>query len=185
MDDDFKKCLIYYIYKDIIKGRAKEIDQIIQDVSLNYNKFYIFYILPFTNGEYFKFGITKNINLSRISNLNTLFGIDFSKSIILYGSGSDIKRLEKKLKNSLPIIEKYKGISGYTEIKDILTLPYVIEESIKVEGIYIYKDFSKESLNNNYTLNIDYKDDIFEIDVDDIKIPNMTDVLSEIPSFDW
>lgn len=104
----------------------------------------ILYILPFRNGKYFKFGITKNMNLDRIKEVNRNYGIDVDRSLIYYGDTREVTSIESKLKDR-PCLEqhKYKGCDGYTEVRKISEL----DDVINIVKTYNLSEFELKSLN--------------------------------------
>jgi hypothetical protein len=84
---------------------------------------HILYILPFKNGNHFKFGITGVKKFTRIKSLNRTYGIDIDKSFIYRGDKKSIVLIESKLKeNEFLQVDDYIGIDGYTEVRKISEL---------------------------------------------------------------
>lgn len=98
---------------------------------------YLLYILPFNNGNHFKFGITRCKKFKRIRSLNRKYGVDIDKSFIYRGDKDSIILIESKLKqNEFLQVDDYLGRDGYTEIRNISELKNTMDI---VEG---YKEFN-------------------------------------------
>lgn len=102
------------ILNDIIKRAEQLIDS---NYTFSYN---ILYLLPFKNGKYFKFGISKDMDFSRVYHIDNLYEIDFENSVLYYGLKSDIHLVEKYIKKITPRIynNPYNGKDGHSEVRD-------------------------------------------------------------------
>jgi hypothetical protein len=107
------------------------IDKANQVIDGNYIMSYnILYLLPFKNGKHFKFGISTQRDLSRVYRIDSLYNIDFEKSIIYYGLKSDIQLVENYIKKITPRIynSPYKGKDGHSEIRDFYLFESILEK---------------------------------------------------------
>jgi hypothetical protein len=154
---------------------------------------YLLYILPFNNGNHFKFGITRCKNFERIKGLNRKYGIDIDKSFIYRGDKKSIISIETKLKqNEFLQVDDYIGRDGYTEIRNISELKNTMDivESYKEfnlikEPLKIYDKYCKVksySSKLNSTFNMAFikiktsgmelpEANLTSIDIDEIDIP--------------
>jgi hypothetical protein len=106
-------------------------------------KDYILYVLPFKNGKHFKFGITKVKNFTRIKMIHKMYEIDMEKCYIYRSDRDSIMLIENKLKEyELLQVEEYRGLEGYTEIRNISEL----QNSIDIIESYTEFDLIKEPL---------------------------------------
>ena len=107
------------------------IDKANQVIDGNYIMSYnILYLLPFKNGKHFKFGISTQRDLSRVYRIDSLYNIDFEKSIIYYGLKPDIQLVENYIKKITPRIynSPYKGKDGHSEIRDFYLFESILEK---------------------------------------------------------
>ena len=107
------------------------IDKANQVIDGNYVMSYnILYLLPFKNGKHFKFGISTQRDLSRVYRIDSLYNIDFEKSIIYYGLKPDIQLVENYIKKITPRIynSPYKGKDGHSEIRDFYLFESILEK---------------------------------------------------------
>lgn len=110
------------------------------------------YLLPFKNEQYFKIGITRNLETYlRLINIDKMFRVDFSKAYLVNSTHTYImKTIEKQLLNENPfeIPLEYKGISGSQEIRPMSFFYKFLEELEEKKntkphlGITIKKDLS-------------------------------------------
>ena len=153
---------------------------------------YLLYILPFNNGNHFKFGITRCKKFKRIKLLNRKYGVDIDKSFIYRGDKDSIILIESKLKEYDLQISDYAGMDGYTEIRNISELKSTIDivESYKEfnlikESLKIYDKYCKVksySSSFNSTFNMSFlsiktsgmelpEANLTSIDINEIDIP--------------
>jgi hypothetical protein len=107
------------------------IDKANQVIDGNYIMSYnILYLLPFKNGKHFKFGISTQRDLSRVYRIDSLYNIDFEKSIIYYGLKPDIQLVENYIKKITPRIynSPYKGKDGHSEKREIYLFESILEK---------------------------------------------------------
>jgi hypothetical protein len=107
------------------------IDKANQVIDGNYIMSYnILYLLPFKNGKHFKFGISTQRDLSRVYRIDSLYNIDFEKSIIYYGLKPDIQLVENYIKKITPRIynSPYKGKDGHSEIRDFSFFENILDK---------------------------------------------------------
>ena len=107
------------------------IDKANQVIDGNYIMSYnILYLLPFKNGKHFKFGISTQRDLSRVYRIDSLYNIDFEKSIIYYGLKPDIQLVENYIKKITPRIynSSYKGKDGHSERRDFYLFESILEK---------------------------------------------------------
>ncbi len=107
------------------------IDKANQVIDGNYIMSYnILYLLPFKNGKHFKFGISTQRDLSRVYRIDSLYNIDFDKSIIYYGLKPDIQLVENYIKKITPKMynSPYKGKDGYSEVRDFSLFERILEK---------------------------------------------------------
>jgi len=107
------------------------IDKANQVIDGNYIMSYnILYLLPFKNGKHFKFGISTQRDLSRVYRIDSLYNIDFERSIIYYGLKPDIQLVENYIKKITPRIynSPYKGKDGHSEIRDFSFFENILEK---------------------------------------------------------
>lgn len=105
--------------KEIINQIVSETNRIITgNTSLSY---YVLYLLPFNNGDYYKLGITNQKDLFRIKYLDDVYDINFDESAIFYGFKRDILLAEKYLKQYIPKVydNPYDGMNGFSEVREI------------------------------------------------------------------
>ena len=134
---------------------------------------YLLYILPFNNGNHFKFGITGVKKFTRIKSLNRTYGIDIDKSFIYRGDKKSIVLIESKLKeNEFLQVDDYIGIDGYTEVRKISEL----KNTIDIIESYIEFNLIKESLkiyDKSFKLRKDNFKSTFQISIFSIKTSGM------------
>ncbi len=119
------------------------------------NNQHILYILPFKNGRYFKFGITKEMNFERIKHINRIYGIDIERGLVYYGNTKDIVFIENQLKNKFCVKNhEYKGRNGYTEVRNISELKSTISILKEYKNKFDLQKFKLKKLNYKY---IDYE----------------------------
>lgn len=119
------KITLEFEYYDLNLDELEILDDLIKKVkslidgnsSLSYN---ILYLLPFKNGEYFKFGISSQKDLHRVNHIDNLYQVDFQNSVIYYGLKPDIQLVENYIKKitSMSYNNPYKGKDGYSEIRE-------------------------------------------------------------------
>ena len=105
--------------KEIINQIVSETNRIITgNTSLSY---YVLYLLPFNNGDYYKLGITNQKDLFRIKYLDDVYDINFDEAAIFYGFKRDILLAEKYLKQYIPKVydNPYDGMNGFSEVREI------------------------------------------------------------------
>lgn len=146
---------------------------------------YILYILPFKNGNHFKFGITKIQSLKRIKQINSLYDIDIDNGFIYRGDKTSVISAESELKIYETLeVDEYLGLPGYTEIRDISKLDMTIniiskynllKEPLKVyEEMCVVKTIRLPSRNNIKSSGSDLSElpnDIFNTSSDIFDIP--------------
>jgi hypothetical protein len=134
---------------------------------------YLLYILPFNNGNHFKFGISRCKKFERIKSLNRTYGIDIDKSFIYRGDKKSIVLIESKLKeNEFLQVDDYIGIDGYTEVRKISEL----KNTIDIIESYIEFNLIKESLkiyDKSFKLRKDNFKSTFQISIFSIKTSGM------------
>lgn len=121
--EDININLEYYYFndeeKEIINQIISETDRIISgNTNLSY---YVLYLLPFNNGDYYKLGITNQKDLFRIKHLDDLYDINFDDAVIFYGLKKDILLAERYLKQYIPMMydNPYEGKDGFSEVREM------------------------------------------------------------------
>jgi len=87
------------------------------------------YILPFNNDRHFKIGVSSN-NYNRVIKHNSVYNINYSKSLIVQASRDNVRNLERILLSNIPptVSDEYSGKDGYTEIRDISYLAICLDD---------------------------------------------------------
>lgn len=114
--------------KEIINQILSETNRIISgNTNLSY---YVLYLLPFNNGNYYKLGITNQKDLFRIKYLDDIYDINFDESVIFYGFKRDILLVEKYLKQYIPKIydNPYDGMNGFSEVREMEHFDKTVEK---------------------------------------------------------
>jgi hypothetical protein len=96
------------------------------------NKDYL-YLLPFNCNQYFKIGISSNLNFDRVKGLNNIYSINLNESYIFIGEKKKIVNLERMLltmfESTPNILDKFKNNDGYTEIREFIDYNNCFEEA--------------------------------------------------------
>ena len=80
------------------------------------------YILPFTDGQYFKIGISGN-SFNRVNHHNNTYDINYDESFVFLGKRQVISSLEYLLLSTTKRIDCFEGLDGHTEVRNIKELP--------------------------------------------------------------
>lgn len=91
---------------------------------------YILYILPLSNEEGFKIGITENENLSRIGLLNSIYDFNLKEGYIVKSKRNIIKSLERQILNDYNYY-KYdvsEKLDGHSEFLNMDCFEFVLED---------------------------------------------------------
>lgn len=82
------------------------------------------YLLPFNCNQYFKIGISSNLNFDRIKGLNNIYSINLNESYVFIGEKKKIVNLERMLltmfESNPNILDTFKHCDGYTEIREFV-----------------------------------------------------------------
>jgi hypothetical protein len=159
--------------KEIIDQIVSETNRIITgNTSLSY---YVLYLLPFNNGDYYKIGITNQKDLFRIKYLDDVYDINFDKAAIFYGFKRDILLTERYLKQYIPKIydNPYDGMNGFSEVREIEHFDKTMEKCSNQFAIdfgflkYKLKDLDIPEWKNSIKQRPKRKEEI-QIDIPDI-----------------
>lgn len=112
------------------------------------------YFLLFEGGEYFKIGITGNLQ-NRIRTLRPHYTLDLENSFYLYLDMSVAIVLERLLKIKFKYCGEI-GVHGYTEVYDIKCL----EEFLKII-FYLFGNFDKKKI--QYKNRDSFEDKLFDL----------------------